>query len=173
SPEFANTNLDIPVIPASIRSVFDMPERRFVIDLGGDERGALALGQYGDLLNKEKSLEMLMVVNPYRPMSADVGGLREIKEEIEAACGVKFTGIVNNSNLGRETVFDDVEAVRNVVDAASDELGLPVKMTAIKRELYDEMAVKLEGRLPEMFSLDIFFPWENTIIGRTPDKTPI
>ena len=87
SSDFANTNLDVPAVPAGMRAVFDRPERHFVIDLGGDERGALALGQYNDLLNSEKSMEMLMVVNPYRPMSADVAGLREIKDEIEAACG--------------------------------------------------------------------------------------
>ncbi|MCL2352798.1 MAG: hypothetical protein FWC55_09740 [Firmicutes bacterium] len=161
SSVFANTNLDVPAVPAGLSAVFDRPDRRFIIDLGGDERGALALGRHRDRLNGEKSLDMLLVFNTYRPLSSDVAGLLEIKNEIEAASGVRFTGIVNNANLGRETQTRDLEATFPTVKAASEALGLPVIMTAVKRALYEECAVKL----PEAFPMDVFFPWEDAILG--------
>ena len=137
---YAGTNLDVPALPAEMNSVFDDVSGFAVIDLGGDEKGALALGRYAERLKKENDFEMLLVINRYRPLTRDAGALMKIKCEIENAAGILFTGIINNPNLGRETSLKDIESSFCFAAEVSEKLKLPVKMTAVKKELADSIS---------------------------------
>ena len=53
---------------------------------------------------------MLMVINCYRPLTRDAESTLEVMREIEFACKIPFTGLVNNSNLGRDTTPEDILA---------------------------------------------------------------
>ena len=68
--------------------------------------------------------------------------------EIEAAGGIRFTGIANNSNLGDETTADDVLASVQYADEVSKASGLPVVMTTVKEDLYNELSGKIENLFP-------------------------
>ena len=46
SSEYANSNVDVPAMPAEAYAITDDLSVRAVIDVGGDDRGALALGRY-------------------------------------------------------------------------------------------------------------------------------
>ncbi len=108
-PEFANSNVDIPSLPHRLTSLFQgtMGENECtVIDVGGDE-GAVALGQYAKQLNA-LDYDMIYVVNQYRPLIADPRDAAELMKEIEAVCGLRCTGLVNNSSLGIETTAEDI-----------------------------------------------------------------
>lgn len=145
SSEYANTNVDTPALPAEIYSAFADKSSMAVIDVGGDDRGALALGRYAPLILEENDYEMLFVINRYRFMTSDAKSTVEVMHEIESAAGIRFTGIVNNSNIGEETT---AEAVLNGIayaDEVSHITGLPIKMTTVKKELYDELKIKINN----------------------------
>jgi Signal recognition particle GTPase len=157
--EFANTNVDAPALPASTMRIFDEPGLYSVIDLGGDDRGALALGRYADLIQNKQGYEMLLVVNKYRPLTRSLPDLLAIKEEIEAAAKVRFTGIANNSNLGAETKADDIAASLDFADEAALALGLPLKMTSLDRALLEGVdAEELQniGKNTPLFPMTIY-----------------
>jgi len=135
SSQFANTNVEAPALPPETKSVFDDRGVYAVIDLGGDDRGALALGRYARLLREEGNYEMLLVINQYRPLTRSLPDLSGIRAEIEAAGKVPFTGIANNSNLGGETALSDIMASLPFAEEASRALGLPLRMTAVPRAL--------------------------------------
>ena len=145
---YANTNLDIPALPDDLYVITDDKETYAVIDVGGDDRGALALGRLTPALLAEDSYEMLMVINRYRPLTPDAASVCEVMAEIESACGIRFTGLVNNSNLGEETTADDVLASVAFGEEVSALTGLPVKMTAVKAELAAQLEGKIENLLP-------------------------
>ena len=105
-PQFANTNVDIPSIPADFMAVFDS-EAYSVIDVGGDD-GAIALSVYKDRF-EAKGYDMLYVYNACRPLTSTVEEAVQSLRDIEAMSRLRFTGIVNNSNLGPETKGDTVE----------------------------------------------------------------
>lgn len=111
--DYANTNVDFPAIPSSVYSVIDNKSKHVVIDLGGDDRGAYALGRYKDKILEENNYAMLMVINIYRPLTSNVDDLLQIKQEIETAGGIEFTGIINNSNLGEQTRPEDINKSSN------------------------------------------------------------
>lgn len=154
----ANTNVDAPALPAQTRAIFDNRSLHAAIDLGGDDRGALALGRYVSLLREEGNYEMLLVINQYRPLTRDVASLLEIKDEIERAARVPFTGIVNNSNLGSETTLDDVLATVPFAQAIAEALSLPIKMTTVHRPLLSQEGPALTALRAQtaLFPIDLY-----------------
>ncbi len=148
SSEYANTNVDTPALPAEIYSVFEDKSRVAVIDVGGDDRGALALGRYVPFMEEEKNYEMLFVINKHRFLTGDAEKTIEIMKEIESAAKFSFTGIVNNSNIGEETTAEIVLNSVSYAKEVSKLSGLPIKMTTVKRSLYDELNGEIENTMP-------------------------
>lgn len=149
--EYANSNLDVPAMPKEIYALVDGRDSFGVLDIGGDDRGALALGRYVPSILEENDYEMLAVINKARPLTRNARDTLEVLAEIEAACGLAFTGLVNNTNLGpmtdAQTVLSGMEYAREV-SALS---GLPVKMTCAPEWLCYE----LEGKVENLFPLTI------------------
>ena len=146
--EFAGSNVDLPALPASIYAVTADPSQAAVIDVGGDDRGALALGRLRDQILAENNYEMLLVINRFRPLTKTAELTVEVMREIEAASQIPFTAIINNSNLGPETTAEDVldsTAYANEVCALT---GLPLKMTTVHESLYAQLQGKIENLFP-------------------------
>lgn len=148
SSEFANTNVDTPALPAETYSLFSNKEITGVIDVGGDDRGALALGRYVPYLLEENDYEMLYVINKYRFLTSDVVSTIEVMREIEQTAKIKFTGIVNNSNIGEETTALDVINSIEYADSVAEETGLGVKMTTVSSKIYPELSLKIKNVIP-------------------------
>ena len=130
SPKYANSNVDLPALPAESYRLVQDKSTYGIMDIGGDDRGAFALGRYADAIKAENDYRMAFVVNCYRPLTSTVEDTLEIMREIELACGIKFTCIVNNSNLGSETTAETVLESLDFVNKLSEDAGLPIWMTA-------------------------------------------
>ncbi len=140
---FAESNVDLPALsPASYKMTEDISSYA-VVDIGGDDRGALALGRFTEKIKKEDNFDFLFVFNCYRPETRDILGAIQVKEEIESICKLKFTGIVNNSNLGRETTIETIKESFEIVKELCDATGLPLKFTAIRKEFIDDFDNKM------------------------------
>ena len=96
---YANSNVDIPALPQEMYSLVDDKSLTCVVDVGGDDRGAYALGRISGAIREENDYDMFLVINRYRPLTPDAESTLEIMHEIEAAASLPFTGIINNSNL--------------------------------------------------------------------------
>ena len=149
--EYAGTNLDAPALPPEMYAITDDRSMTAVMDIGGDDRGALALGRYTPAILEENDYEMLLVINGYRPLTRDVASTMEIIHEIEAAGGIPFTAIINNSNLGEETDAETVLSSLAYAEEISAATGLPIKMTTVRAELYEE----LKDQIPNLFPLTL------------------
>ena len=149
--EFANSNVDIPAMPSDIYSLIDDKTLKAIIDVGGDDRGALAVGRLSKQIANENDYEMLFVINTFRPLTRDTEGLMEVLGEIEAAAGLKFTGLINNSNLGPETSKEDVINSNAKAIELSKITGLPLVLTTVKQELYEQ----LKGEIKNLFPLKL------------------
>ena len=57
--EYAGSNVDIPALPQQIYSICDQKDKQVIIDVGGDDRGAYALGRIapGRLFRTRQCLE--------------------------------------------------------------------------------------------------------------------
>lgn len=148
SSEFASSNVDLPALPQDVYSIVDNNTEYAVMDIGGDDRGAYALGRYADSIKKENNYEMFMVINMYRPLTRDVESTLEVMNEIETACSMKFTAIVNNSNIGVETTAEDVLDSLSYAQKVSEATGLPIRLTTVDEKLYNNLYGKVENLMP-------------------------
>lgn len=166
SSAYANSNVDLPALPGEAYSLVDDKSACGVIDVGGDDRGALALGRYAPGIRAEGDYEMLFVLNAARPLTRTLDDALEVFYEIEAAGGIPFTAIVSNTNLGALT---DAETVLGGLRFAEDfaaRVKLPVKMCCAQRRL----GAALANQVSNFFPIDIlqlyYMEKEGTSLGK-------
>ncbi|MBO5222137.1 MAG: hypothetical protein J6C26_07470 [Clostridia bacterium] len=146
--EYANTNVDIPALPQDMYAVTDDRSLHAVIDVGGDDRGALALGRIVEPILAENNYEMLAVINSSRPLTHTPEDTVEVLREIEGASGMKFTGLVNNTNLGRETDADVVLKSVSYAETVSNLMKIPLVMTTVPAEIFPQLERKIDNLFP-------------------------
>ena len=135
SPRFANSNVDLPALPAETYRLVQDRSTYGVMDIGGDDRGAYALGRYVPYIKEENDYRMAFVVNFLRPLTTTAREALEVMREIEAACGLEFTCIVNNTNLGGETTKEILDGSREKLDELCRLSGLPLWLTTAEERL--------------------------------------
>ena len=160
SPTYANTNLDIPALTADIHAVFGQKERTVVIDVGGDDAGAAAMGRYARMVLDDGDYTYLYVINQYRYLTRTPGEAVEILRDIEQISRLTATGIVNNSNVSYQTTCDTITSSLEYAQTVAQLAGIPLVATAYNRRLEKEIISR--GNVPNGYPLDIFVkpPWE-------------
>ena len=151
SPVYANTNVDLPALPAEAYRLVQDKDCYAVADIGGDDRGAYALGRYVPAILQEQNYCMIFVANFCRPLTRTAEEALEVMREIEAACGLPFTHIVNNTNLGPETTAETVLGSLEHVNRLVELSGLPVLFHSAE----NQVAQELDGRLESVFPLQL------------------
>lgn len=155
-PNFANTNLDTPSLPGSVRGSLE-GEGRVIVDVGGDDAGATALGVYSESLRKADP-EVLYVVNKYRSLTTEPEMAVDILHEIETAARIKVHGIVNNSHLKQGTDTETVLGSVEFADAVCAFTGLPLRFTTAPR--WTDLSSS--NKIPNIYPVDVYVkaPWE-------------
>lgn len=152
---YANTSLDIPAIS------FDMERMAYepgylIVDVGGDDAGAIGLGRYAEGFSAyvPEQLDMWYVINRYRYLTERPEETLELMYEIEAVSRMRHTGIVNNSNLGRETTADTIRQALSYAGETAAQAKLPLVYTTYRNDL--------ELSLPNGLPVDVFVKpvWE-------------
>ena len=151
SPQFANTNVDLPALPAEAYRLIADKSTYGIMDIGGDDRGAYALGRYVPGILEENNYRMVFVANACRPLTRTPEEALEVMREIEAACGLKFTCIVNNTNLASETTPQTILDSLAYIQALSELSGLPIFLHTATIEV----ANGLTGKLSPVFPLQL------------------
>ena len=148
SPQYANTNVDLPALPAASYRLVQDKSSYGIMDIGGDDRGAYALGRFVPSILEENDYRMVFVANALRPMTRTPEDALEVMREIEAACGLRFTDLINNTNLGSETTPETVLDAVPYMEELSRLSGLPIFATTAAAEVAAELAGKLENVVP-------------------------
>ena len=150
APELVKSTVDLPTLPGEMRAIFD-DDAKCVLDVGGDDAGGIALGQYRDEL-EQCGYEMYLVVNPYRVFTRTPEAAMEILRDVEAASHLRFCGIIHNPNLGTETDGSLLAESVSFARRLSELSGLPITATA-----YLKTVTPPEGSvLGKPFPIDLY-----------------
>ena len=152
---------DLPAVSDRIRGPIGDPACDVVIDAGGNEAGAKVLvGFRADLLRR--GCVTLLVVNAYRPETADVAGVLRHLRAIEDTSGLPVTGLVSNTHVCRESTLDDVLAGYRLTRAVREATGLPIEFVcgipAALSGLADHLDEPMDG-YPLPIGLYLRDPW--------------
>ncbi len=132
---YANSNVDLPALPPEVYGLVQNKNVYAVMDIGGDDRGAFALGRYKPYILDENNYNAFFVTNFYRPLTLNARDALEVMREIEVASGIPMTAIVNNSNIGDLTTIEDIEKTEACANELSHLSTLPVAFTCASEKI--------------------------------------
>ena len=142
SSAYANSNVDLPALPQEIYALTERRDMKAIFDIGGDDRGALALGRYAPAILEENDYIMAYVVNFCRPLTRDARSALQVMREIEAAGGIRFTHLINNTNLGADSSWDTLQG-------SMDEYRILIRETGLESLMICAESAVAEGHPEE------------------------
>lgn len=151
APSFAMTTVDVPSLPADIQAVFADKSRRVIFDVGGDDTGAAALGQYKPYFDQD-DVEVLFVVNAFRPLSGDADSVCDLMLRVAGRSRLSPTAVINNANVAWETEESDLVRGEELLREVSARMNLPIGYLCAKQDILDKLPDHLSG---ERIAIDI------------------
>jgi hypothetical protein len=136
APSIIGQHLDMPAITPQILGAIEQPSRPVVLDVGGDQQGARALGQFSAAIRR-RGYTMYFVVNPYRPFTSTPEGLANSIAEIEASARLQVTSLVSNPNLIGETTARAIIDGHAQIEAFARDLGMPIAFVCLERHWHE------------------------------------
>lgn len=151
------SNAELAVVPAEIIAVFNDKSYEVVMDIGGDDMGAVVLGQYNRFF-RDESYDMYFVINNNRPQTSNIEDTEEYINAIQYTSRLRVTHLISNTNLSYETTLEDILNGDKEASKLSNKLGIPYKYTVCKRDFAEDIKNKVQG---EILPIDIYMkpPW--------------
>lgn len=125
APIYANTNVDVPALPAEVNAVFDDESVIGVFDIGGEDLGAKVLAGMRRKIEKT-NFRVYMVINTFRPFTVDVEGIGNTAKILSEASKLPISGFIDNSNLLSETTGEELRLSYPILREASEQTGIPI-----------------------------------------------
>lgn len=146
--------IDIPALSAELESFFTDNDRENVVDVGGNAEGARVLGRFSEFL-RHITPDFWLVINANRYESQTPEEVIAFARQIEAASGVRFTALINNTHMLRETAMEDILRGAEVTRVCSQRLHLPCIYTVCPAGLYEECRGR-QAEIPgELFPIEL------------------
>jgi len=144
-------HIDMPYISKRVFLPFHNSEKKAIYDLGGNDVGAKLLRQFDDY--NDMDVDLYLVINVYRTETDSSEKILQLINKIEGMGGFKVTGLINNSNLLRETTLADIEYGEKIILEVAEKKQLPIVYTAVWENIYaDNLA--FQG---EVLKLKLYF----------------
>ena len=144
-PVFANTNVDVPSFGGDVFSLFDGSAQHAVLDIGGEDLGARVVSSLRPRFVPAETA-LYMVVNLYRPFTADVGGIVRAADMLAEAAGLPLAGLIDNTNLLGEEDPGSIVASLEETRAAARAVGVPLVFRAA---LDDKVPSEWGNQMPD------------------------
>ncbi|MBL0713696.1 MAG: cobalamin biosynthesis protein CbiA [Desulfosarcina sp.] len=124
-PPAAYLHADLPVLSPAIAGLIRDPSPVTILDVGGDDAGAMVLAALADAF-KGQDVRMLQVVNPFRPHTETVEGCLQIQTAIASAARLPVGGWIVNAHLMDETTMETIVAGHRFGRRLAEASGLPL-----------------------------------------------
>jgi hypothetical protein len=149
---------DLPILSPMVSGMIRRPSELTLIDAGGDDVGATVLASLADSFSGRK-VNVIQVVNPYRPFTETIEGCLKVRDEIEAASKLQVTGIAGNANLMDETTPEHIYQGYEFVRRLSGESDLPLLFVTVSVKMLEK--VNTEKFDCPLLPIDrmLVFPW--------------
>jgi hypothetical protein len=159
SPNNQLATSDLPIVSGEIYRVLHDHRYKVIIDAGGDKDGATALGQYYHEW-KEYDPQLLFVLNANRPYVSTIEGALYTVGQVELGARLKVKGIINNTNIGRETTMGDIIKGFEISSKLAEVLNIPLKYTVISRHLEEDANIFTRNHEVMFINRYMKVPWE-------------
>ena len=155
APIYASSNLDIPALGSelarAVNAAVSEENGAAVIDIGGDDSGAIVLARYKDELARAGACH-IYAANFHRYLTKTAEESFAYLREIESVMDCKYNFLVNCSNLSYETTAEDILRTIPLMDELSRMADTETLCTAVKSDLI----ARLSGKCENLFPVEIY-----------------
>ncbi|HCO68972.1 cobalamin biosynthesis protein CobQ [Mesotoga sp.] len=147
APRGKLSHADLPIIPAEVFGYVENPEFRVVLDVGGNDDGAVVLSSLSTRLPKE-NCETYYVLNPFRPFNDTVENAVLHFLRLQETSRMKIDYLVNNANIGSETTIEVIQKGEEFMKQVSERVSTQVAFTAVMNgvengnSIFDKLEMK-------------------------------
>ncbi len=158
TPVYANTNVDVPSLPAEINAMFEDRSYSVILDVGGDDLGARAVSRYREEIVQEDYVHYF-VVNTRRPMTRTPEEIERMVWEIQTTAGINVDMFVNNANLLGSSTPELLDEASAILRQVSEKLSIPVGFISGMQDVLSEYSGDADIEHLYMRK-NIMLPWE-------------
>lgn len=144
--------VEVPSISAEVYTPLQDQSYNLVMDVGGDQVGARALGRYVDYFI-EGNYDMFFILNANRPETQTIDKVIEYMTKIQDVSRAKITGIVNNTHLLKSTTAEDVMRGQKLALEVQEKTNIKLKYNSVLEEVIPSLPKDIEG---EIFPIKLF-----------------
>lgn len=152
---------DLPILAPQVAGLIRQPGDLAIIDAGGDEVGATVLAALAEAFrDAQGQVQMLQVVNPFRPHSGTVEKCLAMRTAIETAARMKVTGWIGNPHMMEESAPEHIHQGYGLMQSLAAASDLPLAFMTVPQPLlaqvdWDELACPLLS-----IRRQLVFPWQ-------------
>lgn len=143
-PQGSHQYADLPILLPQVKGLLQDEATLSVLDVGGDEVGSRVLAGLSPAFSAERH-HFLFVVNANRPFNDTIEGVERTIARIEAASGLRVTGLISNTHLMQETTGEMVVRGAALAAEVAAARGVPVLWVAAMEDVVEALD---EGALP-------------------------
>lgn len=138
---------DAPTMVGGVNLLLKDEDCYVVLDVGGNDVGARAIGGYAPKINKEHTT-VYYVLNAFRPWS---GNMEHIDGTLSGILGISHIQLgrihmINNPNMGLTTTAQEVvEGMKRMEEMMEPYMELD--FACVKEELYEQVRQMVPGKL--------------------------
>jgi len=136
---------DLPYVSGEGVIPFIKPDITAIYDLGGTENGVKVLIQFLDRVKDLNEIDFLCTVNIFRPETSDVKSILNTILMYESITQLKITGLINNTNLIKETTEEDIIKGEKILKEVSEKLNVPILYTVVEESHNNDYKYKFLG----------------------------
>jgi hypothetical protein len=131
---------DLPILMPQVAGMVRHPGDLAILDVGGDDVGATVLAALGDEFQTTAyPVQVLQVVNPFRPHTDTVARCQRMRSAIEARAHLTVNGWVGNAHLMEETTMEDIEHGAAFMQRLQQTSGVGVQWLCVPRRLVSKV----------------------------------
>jgi energy-coupling factor transporter ATP-binding protein EcfA2 len=144
---------ELPALGATVRKPLEDKNCRVIIDLGGNDIGAMIINQFKKYFT-DNDTEMLAVINTNRPETATVKDILSHISAIQAITGLSVSKLINNTHMLHETTVEDILSGNDLCKEVSQTPNIPILCNCYSTRIIDES--KLSGLIENLLPLGLY-----------------
>lgn len=135
---------DLPAISANMKAPLENKEYVTIVDVGGNNSGAMVLNQFKKYFITEEC-EQLCVINANRPETENLQGALEHIAGIQSETGIGIDGLINNTHMLQETTPEDIIKGYKLCQEISEQLEVPIVYNLCHENLLESLTTAIQS----------------------------
>lgn len=135
---------DLPAISASMKAPLENKEYVTIVDVGGNNTGAMVLNQFKKYFIPEEC-EQLCVINANRPETDTLQGALNHISSIQSETGIGIHGLINNTHMLQETEPEDIIRGYKLCKKISEQLEIPIVYNLCRENLLESLTTAIQA----------------------------